>query len=102
MAAVDAESSRLLSGEKPLLCSLSSLPMELIVYLLSFVTSARDKVILRYVSQRLRAAVESSPLWRNFTWSHFDVREENSLRSLFESCGCVGRVKAKTTYNKHC
>ena len=82
-----AESSRLVSGEKPLLCSLSSLPMELIVYLFSFVTSARDKVTLRYVSQRLRAAVESPSLWRNFIWSHFDVREESSLRSLFESCG---------------
>ena len=84
------------SSETRLLCeqslyTLVALPIELLVYVFSFVTSARDKVKLRYVSQRLRAAVETPSLWRDFTWSHFDFREERSIKSVFKSCG--GHVK---------
>ena len=85
MAAIVEESFKSFS-KQPFLYTLSSLPLELIVYIFSFVTSARDKVKLRYVSQRLRVAVETPSLWRNLTWPNFDFREERSVASLFESC----------------
>ena len=86
MAEIVDESFKSFSKE-PFLYTLSSLPLELIVYIFSFITNARDKVKLRYVSQRLRVAVETPSLWRKFTWSNFDFREERSVISLFESCG---------------
>ena len=86
MAAIVDESFKSFS-KQPFLYTLSSLPLELIVYIFSFVTSARDKVKLRYVSQRLRIAVETPSLWRNLTWPNFDFREERSVTSLFELCG---------------
>ena len=83
------------SSESRLLCErtrpIVALPIELLVYVFSFVTSARDKTKLRYVSQRLRSAVEAPSLWRDFTWPHFDIREEQSIKSVFKSCG--GHVK---------
>ena len=69
------------------LYTLLVLPIELLIYIFSFVTSARDKANLRYASQGLRAAVEMPSLWRNFTWPHYDFREENSIKSVLESCG---------------
>ena len=85
----NSSESRLLREQS--LYTLVALPIELLVYVFSFVTSARDKVKLRYVSQRSRAAVETPSLWRDFTWSHFDFREERSIKSVFKSCG--GHVK---------
>ena len=78
-------SSRSLSEQS--LYTLVSLPIELLVYIFSFVNSARDKAKLRYVSQRLLQAVEAPSLWRNFTWPHYDFREERSIESVFKSCG---------------
>ena len=76
--------SRLLNKQP--LYALVDLPIELPVCIISFV-SARDRMKMRYVSQQLRAAVDIPSLWRNFTWPHFDSREERSIRSLFKSCG---------------
>ena len=69
------------------LFTLADFPMELLVCIISFVTSARDRVKLRYVSQRLRAAVGTPLLWREFTWPHFDFREEQSIRNALKLCG---------------
>ena len=82
---IDVRSTRS-SSEQPLY-TLLSLPIELLVYIFSFVTSARDKAKLRYVSQRLLEAVETPSLWRNFTWPHYDFREERSIEGAFKSCG---------------
>jgi len=71
--------------------SLVSLPIEVLVYIFSLISSTRDKVKLRYVSQRVRTAVETPSLWEDFTWLYFDFREGRSIKSLFESCG--GYVK---------
>jgi len=70
--------------------SIVALPIELLVYVFSFMTS-RDKTKLRYVSGRIRAAVETPSLWRDFTWPHFDLREERTVKSVLKSCG--GHVK---------
>ena len=67
--------------------TLAALPMELIVLIFSFVISVRDRVKLRYVSQRVRAAVETPNLWKDFTWPHFDFREECSINNVLKSCG---------------
>ena len=67
--------------------TLVTLPIELLVFIFSFVTSPRDKVKLRYISQRVRAAVETPSLWRIFTWPLFDFREVRSIQSVFELCG---------------
>ena len=73
------------------LYTLLALPIELLVYVLSFVTSARDRVKLRYVSRQVRVAVETPSLWRDFTWMYFDFSEESSIESAFKTCG--GHVK---------
>jgi len=67
--------------------TLEVLPMELLVYLFSFLTSTRDRVKLRYVSQRLRLAVETPSLWRDFTWPFYDRLEECSIESVLKLCG---------------
>ena len=67
--------------------TLVALPMELLIYIFSFVTSTRERVKLRYVSQRLRAAMETSLLWRDFIWPHFDFSEERSINSVLHACG---------------
>ena len=67
--------------------TLVDFPMELLVYIISFVTSSRDRVKLCYVSQRLRAAMETPSLWREFTWPNFDCREEQSIMNVLKSCG---------------
>ena len=76
---------RLLS-EQPLY-TLVSLPIELLVYVFSFVSSVRDRVKLRYVSQRIRAAVETPSLWRVIFWPHLDFREEHLINGVLKSCG---------------
>ena len=76
---------RLLS-EQPLY-TLVSLPIELLVYVFSFVSSVRDRVKLRYVSQRIRAAVETPSLWRVIFWPYLDFREEHLINGGLKSCG---------------
>ena len=64
-----------------------SLPVELLVYIVSFLTDVRDKVKLRYVSQRLRSISETPPLWRKFVWPYYDHLEERCLSNLLKTCG---------------
>jgi len=82
----DRPSASRLSSEQPQY-TLVLLPMELLVYIISFASSTRDRVKLRYVSQRLRAAMDTPSLWRDFTWSHFDFREKRSIESILKSRG---------------
>ena len=62
----------------------STLPTELLVYIISFLT-------IRYVSRKLRSACEIPLLWREFVWPYFDFREEccvyGCVKSLLKSCG---------------
>jgi len=64
-----------------------SLPLELLVYIVSYLPAIRDKVKLRYVSQRLRVVSETSTLWSEFKWPLFDPREERSLMKVSKACG---------------
>ena len=75
------------SSIKPELCFLLILPIELLVHIVSFLTSARDRTVLRYVSKQLRVVVNTPSLWRDFTWSHFDFREHKSVESVLKLCG---------------
>jgi len=69
------------------LSSIEALPVELLVYILSFLKNVREAVKIRYVSRRFRRASETPSLWRDFVWPHFDVSEERCLKDLFKSCG---------------
>ena len=64
-----------------------SLPVELLVYIISFLPTVRDKVKLRYVSPRLRVVSETPSLWREFVWPFYHRREERSVMSVLKDCG---------------
>ena len=64
-----------------------SLPVELLVYIVSFLTDVRDKVKLRYVSQRLRSISVTPSLWRKVVWPYYDRLEERCLSNLLKTCG---------------
>ncbi|XP_065886988.1 uncharacterized protein [Dysidea avara] len=67
--------------------SILSLPMELLVIIMSHLTSLRDRVKLRYVSQRLQSVSETPSLWRKFVWDYYDSREERCINNLLKTCG---------------
>ena len=64
-----------------------SLPVELLVFIVSFLVLVKDKVKLRYVSRRFRRISETPSLWRKFVWHSYDFREERCLHNLFKICG---------------
>ena len=66
---------------------LDRLPMELLVYIVSFLGSFRDKVKLRYVSRTLRSVSETPTLWRVFEWPYYDDREEFCVNNVLKMCG---------------
>ena len=74
------------SNFKEHLNRLLSLPIELLVHIVSFL-SAHDLVKLRYVSRRLRSVCETPSLWREFIWPHFNIREEHCVKRALESFG---------------
>ncbi|XP_065906237.1 F-box and leucine-rich repeat protein 13-like [Dysidea avara] len=68
--------------------NLLTLPTELLVYIISFLFSLRDRVKLRYVSRWLKCVIEGTPLlWREFVWPYYDSREECSVKDLLKMCG---------------
>ena len=68
--------------------NLLTLPTELLVYIISFLSSLRDRVKLRYVSRWLRCVIETTPsLWTEFVWPYYDSREEYSLKEVLKVCG---------------
>jgi len=64
-----------------------SLPVELLVYIISFLPTVRDTVKLRYVSRRLRVVTETPSLWSEFVWPLYDRREELSVMNVLKACG---------------
>ena len=64
-----------------------SLPVELLVYITSFLPTVRDVVKLRYVSRRLRVVTETPSLWSEFVWPLYDRREERSVMNVLKACG---------------
>ena len=67
--------------------SILSLPVELLVYIASFLPTIRDKVKLRYVSRSLRAVCATPSLWREFVWPLYDRREKRSVMNVLKVCG---------------
>ena len=67
--------------------NLMSLPVELLVYIVSFLQSTRDLVKLRYVSRTLKAVTETSSLWNEFVWPLYDPREELSVMNVLKNVG---------------
>jgi len=52
--------------EKPFV-NLSTLPTELLVIIISFLSLAHDKINLRYVSHQLKCVIDGTPsLWKEF------------------------------------
>ena len=75
-------------SHKESLINLSTLPTELLVYIISFLSSLRDRVKLRYVSKWFRCVTEGTPsLWKEFVWPYYDSREECSVKEVFKTCG---------------
>jgi len=67
---------------------LLQLPMEMLVYIISFLSSLRDKIKLQYVSKWLKDAIEGTPsLWKEFVLPHCDSKEENSVMEILRVCG---------------
>ena len=66
---------------------LEELPIELLVYIFSFLPTSRDIVRLRYVSRKIRSISETSTLWKNFLWPWYDSREERSVNEVLKACG---------------
>ena len=64
-----------------------SLPVELLVYIISFLSTARDKAKLRCVSRTLRVVSETPSLWSEFVWPLYDCREERSVMNVLKACG---------------
>ncbi|XP_065908495.1 uncharacterized protein [Dysidea avara] len=70
------------------LVNLLTLPTELLVYIISFLSSLHDRVKLRYVSRWLRYVIEGTPsLWREFVWPYYDSSEECSVKEVLKVCG---------------
>ena len=68
--------------------NLFSLPIELLVYIISFLSSLRDRVKLRYTSRWLRCVIEETPsLWKEFVWPYYDSCEECSVKEVLKMCG---------------
>ena len=63
-----------------------SLPAELLVYIMSFLTT-RDRVMLRYVSQRLRSLCEAPSAWSDFVWPYYHTSDEGYLMHLLKKHG---------------
>ena len=66
--------------------SLIALPVEVLVYIISFL-STREKVEIRCVSKRLRSACEIPSLWKEFVWTRYAPRDEKPLKTVLKTFG---------------
>ena len=65
---------------------LLTLPTELLVYIVTFLTT-RDKAKIKCISSRLRGVMEAPSLWSEFLWPYYDSREERCVCNLLKSYG---------------
>ena len=76
------------SSHKEFHVNLLILPTELLVYIISFLSSLCDRVKLRYVSRWLRCVVEDTPsLWKEFVWPYYDSCEECCVNEVLKMSG---------------
>ena len=68
--------------------TLIMLPPEILVHIISFLSSSQNKVKLRHVSRWLKSAIERTPsLLKEFVWPYYDSREECCLKEVFRVSG---------------
>lgn len=65
---------------------LLSTPEEVLVEIISFL-DMRDRLKLRYVSQKLRSISETPSFWRQFVWPDCNSRDERCLHYALKSWG---------------
>ena len=65
------------------------LPAELVVLIISFMSTVRDKIRLRCVSRKLRSICETPSLWHKFEWPCYEDcdRDELCIQTVLKSCG---------------
>ena len=91
-SSIIARMDRSITDEKSVI-NLSTLPIELLVYIISFLSSLRDRVKLRYISKWLRCVIEGTPsLWKEFVWHYCDIHEERSVKETLKVCAQHIRV----------
>ena len=66
---------------------LLTLPTEILVYIMSFVTPVLERMKLRYVSRRLQSACETPSLWRTFLWPYYHSGDEGCVNNMLKVCG---------------
>ena len=64
-----------------------SLPTEILLHILQFLTEARDRAKVLDVSRRLRSITETPSLWREFKWSYYNYHEKDHLLRLMKKFG---------------
>ena len=65
---------------------LVNLPVEILFYILSFL-STRDKISMRYVSQKFHHISETPLLWKEFIWPDWEPRHVCSVSNILKACG---------------
>lgn len=73
--------------DAPEVPNILSLPTEIVLYIVQFLTEARDRVKVLYVSKRLRIIGQTPSLWREFVWPYYNYLEKTYLFGLLKSFG---------------
>ena len=66
--------------------NLLTLPVELLVYIMSLLV-IQDRIRIRYVSRRLRCVSQVAALWSEFVWPYFESRHEHYVSDTLNACG---------------
>ena len=66
--------------------SIFILPVELLVYILSFLPTC-DRVKLPYVSWKLRNICETPSLWKDFVWPCYHAGDDNCVNNVLKMYG---------------
>ena len=82
---VDEYRSEEQDEEQPI--TLLALPTELLVHIISFISTTRDRAKLRCVSRRLRSVIETPSLWREFVWPYYHTSDEGCVTNVLKACG---------------
>jgi len=64
-----------------------TLPTELLVHIFEILPTARDRVNLRHVSQRMQTASETPSLWTEFMWPYCRASDEGYVNGVLKTKG---------------
>ena len=68
-------------------CILLTIPVELLVLIISFLPTPCDILKLRYVSRKVRSASETPSLWRELVWPYHLNGYEGCMNDALKHCG---------------